>query len=286
MPTMRPATARPGRRPLQRRAGCSSTSRTTRSKAPLGGARRFLTLGHKVRTGPPRRSGPAEGGRAGAGSRALSILAWLCLALLLSGGPAMAQDDGRATVRLDGAGLLPGRRRRGGRCRGPRPSGGGATGRAAGRRRRNPGPPKSVRAATGSPWSTPACRSWSPCPPTRRKQVCPSTSGNTFALTGIEFRFTGLPGRDLHFIQDTGGAHKLAIVIVDACRDDPLRGRQTALGNTRLLEIGKGMAQPGETSFRSLHLLMQPPLARSLMTARDVIARMSQRCCGTSRPPA
>lgn len=76
------------------------------TEAPRGRAPRFLTLGHRVRTGPPRRSGPAEGGRAEAGSRALCILAWLCLALLLCGGPVMAQDDGRATVRLDGRTLF------------------------------------------------------------------------------------------------------------------------------------------------------------------------------------
>ena len=43
-------------------------------------------------------------------------------------------------------------------------------------------------------------------------------------------------------IQDTGEARKLAVVIVDACRDDPLAGRQSA---TRSLAIPKGLAQPG-----------------------------------------
>ena len=42
-------------------------------------------------------------------------------------------------------------------------------------------------------------------------------------------------------VQDTGGARKLAVVIVDACRDDPLAGRQM----TRSLAIPKGLAQPG-----------------------------------------
>jgi len=46
-------------------------------------------------------------------------------------------------------------------------------------------------------------------------------------------------------VQDTGGARKLAVVIVDACRDDPLAGRQTAMGGTRSLAISKGLAQPG-----------------------------------------
>ncbi|MGD9511532.1 MAG: caspase family protein, partial [Geminicoccaceae bacterium] len=50
-------------------------------------------------------------------------------------------------------------------------------------------------------------------------------------------------------IQDTGGARKLAVVIVDACRDDPLAGRQSA---TRSLAIPKGLAQPGYVPPRTL----------------------------------
>ena len=46
-------------------------------------------------------------------------------------------------------------------------------------------------------------------------------------------------------VQDTGGARKLAVIIVDACRDDPLAGRQTAMGGTRSLAVSKGLAQPG-----------------------------------------
>ena len=45
-------------------------------------------------------------------------------------------------------------------------------------------------------------------------------------------------------IQDTGGARKLAVVIVDACRDDPLAGRQSATRSLAIHEKALGSEHP------------------------------------------
>jgi TPR repeat protein len=58
-------------------------------------------------------------------------------------------------------------------------------------------------------------------------------------------------------IEDTSEASKLALVVVDACRNDPLstpltRSLQRSLGGSRSAELGKGLAQPGVTPAQTL----------------------------------
>ena len=80
-------------------------------------------------------------------------------------------------------------------------------------------------------------------------------------------------------IQDTGEARKLAVVIVDACRDDPLAGRQSA---TRSLAIPKAWRNPA-TYRPGPSSLTRPLLEWSLTTAMDATAPTFRRCSVTSR---
>ena len=55
-------------------------------------------------------------------------------------------------------------------------------------------------------------------------------------------------------IQDTGQAKKFALVVVDACRDDPLATKILAqsLGSSRSTSLGQGLAAPKLPTSQSL----------------------------------